>query len=881
MHQPSRSTVPLLSLLFLLLAAAGLRAQIGYQMSSYHGVTAATHQLQVTSLSGQGYRPISLAVSGGAANARYSAVWQLVGGPVWVAAHGMTHAQYAAQATTWANQGYRAKLVAASGVGSDVVFAAVWVNDGVAAVHSQNVFTSSFDSTVAAQRTNGRRLVSCAPYNRNGTDYHVAVFEPDSSGIAWGAEADDDGTQFGHAFGEYALGHGRPTWIATSDSQQYSHVWRDDRIGDWLVVVGRTATEFSADKVTYAGQGLILTCIAASGYGSAARFGGIFQERLSPHVRSHSRTGLAVVGMSGFDAYMEQALMETNLARNASIAVAKDGRLVYARGYTWAEPGQPVTQPTTPFRLGSISKPLCGTVIHDLISRGQGGFSLGTSLVGYLGISPYAAGAQNATVRRLLRHTSGMFPNPDPFLALAFASPPLIVMPVDERYIIDYACNQTWGPLDQWDYSNAGNTALGQVVEQATGQAYMTALRDRLFVPVDTTALWQQQARPQNFAPGEARYHPAALYLQPSTVNYDRRLLAGQYARDYWDSAGGAVSSAVALARVVSGAFCIGNDSPSLLPAARAAALARGTFPKVGGGTRNWTDGSWGWFDLGGGRYAYQHDGAAEGFGARCVFTSDGVCIVALANADGAIADHVELMNVADAVSNWPTHDLFPTYGMPSFPRRPLLTGVVVGSVPNVSDTPFEFDGQHLDQVTAVEFDGVTITSQSPNTWHSGWFVRESSTRLRVHPPQGKLPGFYLVRAQSPMGPSAQQAGYLSRATQFAVKAADTVGNGAPFAAIVSRGPHPDLSLAVLTLSGDLSPSVAPGLVSLGIGNMFQTLAISDARQFTTAAGAVRWDFPSIAGMPQVHFQAVVLDPFQPSPWPLPTTAVETVVRVP
>ncbi len=43
----------------------------------------------------------------------------------------------------------------------------------------------------------------------------------------------------------------------------------------------------------------------------------------------------------------------------------------------------------------------------------------------------------------------------------------------------------------------------------------------------------------------------------------------------------------------------------------------------------------------------------------------------------------------------------------------------------------------------------------------------------------------------------------------------------------------------------------------------------------------VKWDFPTIAGMPQVHFQAAVFDPFAPTPWPLPTTPVETVVRVP
>ena len=876
----SNRLLSLILTLLCLLVGAALPAQIGYVTASYHGYTSAAHQTQFTNLSGQGYRLISLAVSGGLANARYSAVWQFTSGPGWVASHDMTYTQYVAQATTWSNQGYRAKLVAASGVGSDVVVAAMWVTDNADVVHYSNLTTSSFDSHVTSQRGQGRRLTSCAPYTRNSIDYHVAVFEPDSSGIAWGAVADDDGTAWNHAFGEFTLGHARPSFLATSDSGRFTHVWRDDRIGNWVTVSGRTSTQFNADKTLYSGQGLTLAFLAARGSGSGATYCGMFQERLTPHPRTHSRTGTAVIGMSGFDDYMENTLMEPNMVRNASLAVAKNGRLVYARGYTWAEPGQFATQPTTPFRLGSISKPLCGTVIHDLISRSQGGFGLSTSLTSYLGISPYASGAQNATVRRLLRHTSGMMNAPDPFVALAWASPPLVVLPVDESIIIDYACNQSFGPLDEWEYSNAGNTALGQVVEQATGQAFMTALRARLFAPVDTSALYQQQARPANFAPGEAPYHLEALFLQPSTVHSDRRLLSGQYARDFWDSAGGAVASAVVLARVISGAFCIGDDSPSLLPAARTAALTRGTFPRVGGGTKQWTEGSWAWGDLGNGRYYYQHDGAAEGFGARCVFTSDGLCIVALANRDGGIANHTSLIAEADAAT-LPSHDLFPNYGLPSFPRRPQINDTIVGSVPNVSDTALVYEGEGLDQVTSVMFGNSTITSQSQNTWHSGWFVRQSATRLLLRPPQGVVPSTYTVRAFGPQGMSAAVTGTLTRAVTFAIKAPNTVQNGQPFAAIVSRGSHPDLSLAILTLSSDLLPSIAPGVVSLGIGNMFSNLAVSDARQFTTTAGAVRWDFPSIAGLPQVHFQAVVFNPFLPTPWPLPATAVETVVRVP
>ncbi|MBX3465178.1 MAG: serine hydrolase [Planctomycetes bacterium] len=870
--------MPTLRLLFLsaLLCgfAAALPAQFGFVTTSYHGVTGATHQTNFTSLSNQGYRMISLAVSGTLSNPRYSAVWQQVGGPAWAAVHGLSYTQYEQQAGVWEAAGWRAKLVAASGTGNEAVFAAMWVNDGVTVGYTQAVFASQFASMCDSQRNQGRRLTSCARYNYNSIDRYVMVFEPDATGIAWGASPGDDATAFGHKFDEFSFGHARPTLISTTDAQRYTHVWRDDRIGNWVAVAGRTSAEFDADKTLYSGQGLTLTNIAASGVGASARYAGIFQERLSPHVRSWTYTGQAVPEMAHFDTYV-QSYMTSNGIRNAALAVTRHGRLAYARGYTHAEPGHFVTQPTTPFRIGSISKPLCGMVVQDLISRGTGGFGMSTNAATYLGITNTAAGAVNASVRRLLHHTSGMldFWDEEPVRTWWInQGNPAPSMPLDESIIVRYAMAQAFQTPDVWRYSNPGNTTLGRIVQQATGQNYLTALRGRLFAPVGTLDVWQM--RPRQPQGGEPPYYMPLVQLGKSNLYTDYRHLSKQYAREFWDCAGGAVCSAVTLARVVSGALCIGDDSPSLLPAARQAALFSGSdFYHV-------TDASWYRTDLGNGRLRFGHGGATDGFGAQCTLTTDGLCIVLLTNMTDTVASADSLVTRADQVTSWPTQDLFPNYGLPTFARRPQLQTAVTGSVPNVGDTPWIFEGVGLDQVTSVTVGAQTITSQSPNTWHSGWFVRESPQRLRVHPPQGLAPGLIMVRAASALGQGNFLFVTLTRAQQFQLRANDTVPNGQPFAAIVSRGPHPDLSFALLAWSTDLVPSVAPGVASLGIGNGFQSLQILDARQFTTSAGAVRWDFPTLAGLWQVHFQAALFDPFVADPWPLPPTNVETVQRV-
>src|SRR5947207_2466192 len=69
-------------------------------------------------------------------------------------------------------------------------------------------------------------------------------------------------------------------------------------------------------------------------------------------------TGLGDACLAPFDEMMLKFL-EDNQVPGASLAIAKDGKLVYARGFGHADQqlGMPV-QPTMRFRIASISKPI-------------------------------------------------------------------------------------------------------------------------------------------------------------------------------------------------------------------------------------------------------------------------------------------------------------------------------------------------------------------------------------------------------------------------------------------------------------------------------------------------------------------------------------------
>ena len=127
--------------------------------------------------------------------------------------------------------------------------------------------------------------------------------------------------------------------------------------------------------------------------------------------RQWTVTGQDVPELAAVDQMM-QTVMRSYDIRGGSVAIAKDGRLVYARGFSWDQPWVEPIQPTTLFRIGSISKSITSIAIHQLIEQGL--LAHDTLVMPSLGIQPLGGGPTDprlasVTVDHLLTHTSGMF----------------------------------------------------------------------------------------------------------------------------------------------------------------------------------------------------------------------------------------------------------------------------------------------------------------------------------------------------------------------------------------------------------------------------------------------------------------------------------------
>ena len=144
-----------------------------------------------------------------------------------------------------------------------------------------------------------------------------------------------------------------------------------------------------------------------------------------------SLTGQEVKELQSFDRHITEFMQKYELP-GGTAAVAKDGRLVYARGFGWADRKNRVPmQPNALLRIASVSKPFTAAAILRLVEQGR--LKLDEPILPYL--KKFGAEEEKnldprwrqITIEHLLRHTAGFDRNKsfDPMFIPQLPKPPL------------------------------------------------------------------------------------------------------------------------------------------------------------------------------------------------------------------------------------------------------------------------------------------------------------------------------------------------------------------------------------------------------------------------------------------------------------------------
>jgi N-acyl-D-amino-acid deacylase len=309
-------------------------------------------------------------------------------------------------------------------------------------------------------------------------------------------------------------------------------------------------------------------------------------------------TGQSADALAPLDQAMRELLTQNDVP-GAALAVARGGRIVYARGFGYAdaEAREPdgrcsprVVEPTSLFRIASLSKPITAVAVLRMVDRGE--LSLDDRVFELLPHEPAASRREwpaaarrewpaaprreslpgepkpamderlnRVTVRDLLQHSGGWDSNiaTDPmFHPVKIADVLDVPPPAGPSEIIRFMLG--W-PLDfdpgtRMAYSNFGYCVLGRVIEQVAGCGYEEHVRRDVLRPLGITSMRIGRTLPEGRAEGEVRYYTqnnrVGLSVMAEQLGARVPCPYGTWYLEAMDAHGGWIASAVDLATFAS-----------------------------------------------------------------------------------------------------------------------------------------------------------------------------------------------------------------------------------------------------------------------------------------------------------------------------------------
>ncbi len=670
-----------------------------------HDRSHADYQQQWDTFVPKGYRPVSISVYGARENPLYAAVWVQKAGPAFAGIHGASAADFQNFFNIWAAKGFSPTILSVTGPSNNPVFAAVMEqsNHGVSLTRYGLIRGSDKDPATLEHWISKARTEKWIPrwissYGEPNNRRYAIVLDPNPLRILWSITGlkEETGDQYQTRFNAQSQQWARPGFVTVSPDGNYLSVFREDSIGPWVARHGMSSAQYQQQFNEWTTKGFFPVCVQAGGTGSNARFAALFTQQALPHERKFTMTGQAVPAMSAIDTKVK-AFMQQNGTRATGVAVTYQGRLVFARGYTWGEPDYPLTQPDSMFRLASCTKPITSIAIHQLIQQKQ--LSLDTNVQSILNLTAPPGRTidsqfKNITVQHLLTHTAGWdrrkvydLPTVEEVTQVYGQT----ALPISKQQIAAYMASQKlqFTPGTQQQYSNLGYLLLGLIIEKKLGVSYVDAVSQHIFKPLGLTRPHRTPVAQSAQKPGSVRQHDADLWddlrILPSVVSGNPKgarplVPLGYGGEDYatFDAFGGWCMAPVDYAKILA-AFATSLGNPLLQ---KSTVDAMWTVPSIYKSATdvempNYANG-WDSWAASNTLRVFEHGGGMPGVSTRILYRNDGWGFAVFCNGGSGTPDiYPELAQLPPA--SWPTHDLFAQFGVPMF--SPILPTIKFGKV--------------------------------------------------------------------------------------------------------------------------------------------------------------------------------------------------------
>ncbi len=378
----------------------------------------------------------------------------------------------------------------------------------------------------------------------------------------------------------------------------------------------------------------LLLCFSFLGSGCKQEF--ISTNRDAIHAVENGLLPAITVTGETIPSYNLMERMKYYKVPGVSIAVVKDGKLDWAKGYGLAntKTGQPVTDSTL-FQAGSISKPLAALAVLKLWEDGKVGLDTDVNkyLEGFKVPDTTYTEKEKVTLRRLLTHTAGMTVHGFPGYAQGDRFPGVIQVLNGEGNTPRITVDTIPGSL--WRYSGGGYTVMQKVVEDVSDQSFEAYLRDHILRPLGMHESTYQQPLGSKYAlNASAAFNAQGEMVEGLWHNYPEQAAAG-----LWTTPSDLGRYYMEIQEIFNG-----KSNGILKPETVRAMLTK-------------HKGSWG---LGpalqkeGDSLLFGHGGKNEGFSNNMLgFAGRGEAMIVMTNADRGVALMGEIMRSVSKVYGW------------------------------------------------------------------------------------------------------------------------------------------------------------------------------------------------------------------------------------
>ncbi|MEM1119737.1 MAG: serine hydrolase [Bacteroidota bacterium] len=408
-----------------------------------HGLTASVYQAEVERKHKAGYRLIHVDGYNKNGKAHYAAIWKKQSTKGLSAKHGLTGAQYQKQAKKHYEDGYKLVHISGFGVGGKAYYAAIWKKgDNTKQITRHGLTAAEYQQAVNKNWPKGYRVTQVDSYNVGSKVYYAAIFEK--------------------VKGRFSARH---------------HL-------------NGINYQLEIDNHYYQGY----KPISVSGHDKGGKVG-------------YAVAFKSVGGWKAKDTQQIEKKVKKVMSRykipGASIAIVKDGKLVYAQGFGYGnKEKKEIASATSLYRVASISKPITAAAIMKLVEDGKLSledkvFGRGAILGSTYGTKAYGKREKAIKVKHLLEHRAGGNawdnnddPNPSSGPKDTWNAPMFQEKSKSRKELIGWVLD-TRNPSEEVNtvtaYSNFGYCVLGRIIDAKTNAKYQNYVKNKILKPCGIT----------------------------------------------------------------------------------------------------------------------------------------------------------------------------------------------------------------------------------------------------------------------------------------------------------------------------------------------------------------------------------------------------------